>query len=494
VKILVTGGTGVIGRAAITELLHRGHEVRLLSRGAEEDAGSWERGVEPFAGDVADATRIIGAADGCDAVVHIVGVVEESPPEVTFERVNVEGTRNIIQEAERAGVRRLIFMSSLGAERGTSDYHRSKRAAEQLVHSFRGAWTILRTGAVAGPRDETVSVLLRMIRTLPAVPIIDDGDQPFQPVWHEDLAWAIAECLERDDVAGSVLRIAGPDVITVNELLDLFGNVTDRSPLRVPLPSFLARIGTGIASAVGIETPVSAATVQMLLEGNYIREDENNDLTGRLGHRPEPISTRLVELADGMPEQTPDEGVGKLQRRRFRVHIRGADMDAVTLLASFRERFAEVVPFEAAAEPGAPTSIEDGATMTLQLPLRGHVQVRVEKLDHRSIILATLEGHPLAGVVRFDFADEGAGAVTFTIDVVERPASRIDQISMAVAGSAAQKRSWIQTAENVCALAGGHAPDGVLEDSWSLDDEAAEPLEEWVRSLVQERDRKANRS
>jgi uncharacterized protein YbjT (DUF2867 family) len=490
VRILVTGGTGVVGRAAITELLSRGHAVRLLSRGAEEDAGSFDGDVEPYPGDVGDASRVRGSAEGCDAVVHIVGIVEESPPERTFERINIGGTRNIVEECSRAGVGKLIFISSLGADRGESDYHQSKVAGEEIVRQFAGQWAILRTGAVAGPGDETVSVLLRMVRILPAVPIIDDGDQPFQPVWHEDLAWAIAECVQRADVSGRVLSIAGEEVLTVNELLDLFSSVTDRSPLRVPLPSLLAKIGTSLASAVGVETPVSASTVQMLLEGNVIQPGETNDLTATLGGSPQPIRARLVQLVDEVPEQTPDEGVGKLQRRRFRIDIEGGRFTAAELLTEFRSHFSSLVPFEAAAEPGAPTAINDHVTLTMELPGRGHVQVRVEQVDDTSLTLATLEGHPLAGIVRFSFADSRPGVVRFTIDVAERPASRLDQLSMALVGSAAQKRTWQATAENVCTHAGGRSEQGVEEDSWSLDDEQAEPLEEWIRELIQRRERR----
>jgi nucleoside-diphosphate-sugar epimerase len=484
VTILVTGGTGVIGRATVTELLKRGHRVRLLSRGAAEDADSWhDDRVEAHPGDVGDPALVHGAATGCDVVIHIAGIVDESGSELTFERINVGGTRNILAEASRAGVRRVIFISSIGAERGSSDYHRSKLAGEQLVQRFGGQWTIIRTGAVIGPGDETVSVLLRMVRILPAVPVIDDGDQPFQPVWHEDVAWSIAECVGRDDVAGRILRIAGDDVITVNETLDLFSSVTDRDPVRVPLPSLLAKIGTSLASAMGVETPVSAATVQMLIEGNHVREDEANDLTGLLGFRPEPIRTRLVELADAMPEQTPDEGVGRLQRRRFRVDIRDSLMEKEALFRDFLDNFAAIAPFDAAAEPGAPTRLEPDATLTLQIPARGHVQVRVVDIDDCAVTLATLEGHPLAGVVRFHFAPVD-DVIRFTIDVVERPASRFDQISMAIIGTAAQKRTWTQLADNVLARSGGTAEDGVTEESWSLDDDAAEPLEEWVKSLI----------
>jgi hypothetical protein len=231
--------------------------------------------------------------------------------------------------------------------------------------------------------------------------------------------------------------------------------------------------------------------VQMLLEGNYVRNDESSDLTGLLGRQPVPMRTRLVQLADEAPEQTPDEGVGKLKRRRFSIDIEDSRFDAKGLFAEFREHFADVVPFEAAAEPGSPTSIDDHDTLTLELPARGHVQVRVEQIEDRSLTLATLEGHPLAGVVRFAARDTGPRAVRFTIDVVERPASRLDQLSMAVVGNAAQKRTWMNTAKSVCDLAGGRSASGVTEQSWSLDDEEAEPLENWVKELIQARLRDA---
>src|SRR5688500_11733885 len=134
-RVLVTGGTGVVGKPAVDKLLERGHTVRLLSRNADRDARLWESGVEPFAGSVGDDESVRGAAAGCDAVLHIAGIVAENPPEVTFDEVNVQGTRRLLAEAERAGVRRFVYLSSLGADRGTSDYHRSKRAAEVLVES-----------------------------------------------------------------------------------------------------------------------------------------------------------------------------------------------------------------------------------------------------------------------------------------------------------------------------------------------------------------------
>src|SRR3954463_6435634 len=108
-KVLVTGGSGVVGLSAITALVARGHFVRLLSRGAGEDAKAWPAGVEAWPGDLRSAASIEGSADGCDAVIHLAAIVSEDPPETTFERVNVDGTRAMLSEATRAGVHRFIY-------------------------------------------------------------------------------------------------------------------------------------------------------------------------------------------------------------------------------------------------------------------------------------------------------------------------------------------------------------------------------------------------
>ena len=132
-RVLVTGGTGVIGSSTVTALLRHGHTVQLLSRHAERDADAWSRDVTPIEGDITDLDALGRAAEGCDGVLHLVGIIDEAPPDTTFERVNVEGTRNVVREAERAAVRRFVYVSSLGCDRGSSPYHQSKREAEDIV-------------------------------------------------------------------------------------------------------------------------------------------------------------------------------------------------------------------------------------------------------------------------------------------------------------------------------------------------------------------------
>ena len=483
-QILVTGGTGVVGVSTISALLERGHDVRLLSRHADRDARAWANGVTPVEGDVADAASIAGAADGCDVVVHLVAVVDESPPDVTFQRVNVDGTRNIVAEADRAGVRKIVYTSSLGCERGQSPYHRSKLAGEAIVRGFNGHWVILRPGAVYGPGDEHLSALLRMVRTLPAVPIIGDGHQPVQPLWHEDAAAAIATAVEREDLNGGVYDLAGEELTSQRDLVDRFKRLTNRASVDIPVPELLAQFGIRAAGAIGVDLGFSDSQLQMLIEGSALPADANNALTGVFGVTPLSLDEGLRRLADAQPEQLPDDGIGSLMRKRYWADIVDSRFDAGRLLDYVRLNFSSLAPaiMSTSAEPGTPSLVEEGVTLTLDLPLRGHVQVRVAEVDEQRFTLMTLEGHPLAGAVRIQ-TEPVDGAVRFEVQVYDRAASIPDLVIMRTLGDTLQDRAWTQLIENV-ALASSGRPADVRRSAESLSESEASVVQRWAEELV----------
>src|SRR5437868_14802616 len=371
-KVLVTGGTGVIGQAAVTELLRGGHSVRVLSRSAKEVVDQWPEGVEAWPAAITEQTDLRGCAEGCDLVLHVAGIIDESPPDNTYETVNVDGTRLIFREAERCKVGRFLYISSLGADTGTSPYHRSKRRAEEVVRGFAGGWIILRPGNVYGPGDEVISLLMTMVRTLPVVPVIGDGDQQFQPIWVEDLAAAIGEAVGRTDLHGQVLEIAGEERTSLNDLLNRIAEITGRQPARMPIPTFLATAGVSVAGMFGVKLPLTESQVTMLTEGNWIRTPGTNALTGTFHIKPTPLDSGLRKLADAMPEQTPDKGVGAFKRKRYWIDIAGSLLTAEELFSRFRARFAEIVPLtmDLRAEPDTPTILEKGSTITMKLPVR----------------------------------------------------------------------------------------------------------------------------
>jgi NADH dehydrogenase len=470
-KILVTGGTGVIGEGVIPELLGRGHAVRLLSRHAKEDARQWP-GVEPFEGDVADGASIANAAEGCEAVLHIAGIVSEEPPETTFAKVNVGGTRNLLGESKRANVQRFLFVSSLGADAGASDYHRSKRESEQLVQSSGLPWTIVRPGNVYGPGDEVISLILKMVRALPAVPVIDGGGQEFQPIWHQDLANVLATALERPEAAGQLLEAAGPEVTSMNDLLQRFGTITGRSPIRIPVPMPLAQLA------------IDPNKLTMLQEKNVLR---GTSAMAFLELEATPLDAALRLLADSLQESLPEEGVGALEHKRFFAEMRGSRYPAAALMTLFRDRVDEFMPIDFVAEPGAPERLEKGATLTGSLPLRGNFQVRVEVAEPTQVVLATIEGHPLAGIVEFTTADTPNG-VRFAIDIYARASNFLDWVAVRTVGAPAQNANWRTLVQRIIDASGGTS-DGVHEEKEKLSEEDAAKVEKRVRGIVQERHR-----
>lgn len=496
-KVLVTGGTGVIGRAAVPELVRQGHTVRLLSRSPADDERQGPEGVEYWPANITDQDALRGCAEGCDLVLHVVGIMEESPPALTYQTVNVEGTRNIVREAERCRVGRFIYVSSLGAEAGTSPYHRSKRSAEEIVRGFAGGWIILRPGNVYGPGDDVVSLLLTMVRTLPVVPVIGSGDDKFQPIWVDDLAAALSESVRRTDIHGRMLELAGEDQTSLNEMLDKLCEITGRSPARVPIPPFLASAGISMASILGAKLPLTESQLTMLSEGNVIRTPGTNALTGVFKIKPTSVDSALRKLADAQPEQTPDTGVGALKRKRFWVDLAGSTLTAEELFARFRARFGELSPWlmDLHAEPGTPTVLNKGTTITMALPVRGHVQVRVEELTPNEATLVTLAGHPLSGAIRF-LSQQISDLIRFQIQVYDRPANLADWLMMRTVGEGVQARSWESLLQEMVRESGAKSASPIQREEEYLDQDQAERVEEWVKEVVadRKRDRQAGTS
>lgn len=485
--ILVTGGSGVAGTATVGELLARGHRVRLLSRNAESDARRW-KGVDAFEADVRDPESLIGAADGCDVVLHIAGIAIDD--EELIEALNVGGTRNIVAAALQAGVSRFVFLSSLGADTGSSEYHRTKRAAEEIVKASSLQWTIVRPGNIYGPGDEVISLLLKMVRLLPAMPMIGDGQQPFQPLWHEDLAKALAATIARDDLGGRTLELGGKEITSTRDLIDRISRITGHDPMRVPVPAVAAAAAAVVSGAAGVNVPVDRTKLTMLLEHNVI--DGENALTEVLHLAPTRLDDGLRMLAESLPEQLPDEGVGSLHHKRFFADIEGPKITTSSLLRLFREKGLTLMPVEFESETNKTQEIAVGETITGKLPLRGTFQVRVETVKP-SIVLATLEGHPFSGFVEVSTM-ENANAVRFTIDVYARASNILDFVAMNTIGGPMQAANWKKTVQSVIDESGGTSNKGVRTESALLDEEQAKTVTQRIRKLVQQRQRQESAS
>jgi hypothetical protein len=325
------------------------------------------------------------------------------------------------------------------------------------------------------------------------VPKVGAGDQSFQPIWWEDLAKALATVVERNNLGGKALDIAGTEVTCQNDLHERMSRITGRDVVSVPVPEMFATLGAKAISMVGWKIPLNDAELQMLREGNVIGEGGTNALVDTLGIVPTPLEVGLGRLAEAQPEQLPAEGVGTLKRKRFWADIVGAAHSPESLFELFRTHFDDVTPVfvDAKAEPRATDVLEEGETVTLALPMRGHVQVRCASVEERRVTLLTLEGHPLAGAVRFLCEPRGT-SVRFQVEVYDRPANVIDFLAMRTVGDRLQEHTWSHVVEKMVQISGGTAPAGVESESASLDEDEAKAIEQWVEELALKRKRAEN--
>jgi NADH dehydrogenase len=210
---------------------------------------------------------------------------------------------------------------------------------------------------------------------------------------------------------------------------------------------------------------------------------DDNLLQAMFGFTPTGIERGLRRLIGQLDELTPLQGVGTIQVKRFTVRITNSTHSATELLRAFRSNFGNVMPIDVGVEPVAPgTKLEPGAVVTMALPGRGHVQIRVEEVTDDHVVVSTLRGHALAGFVRFSVLQAGA-AIQFEVMPCDSAANLFDWISLTLGGARLQDANWVKVVENVARLAGGTATD-VETDERKLSDEEADTVEGWIQGVI----------
>jgi hypothetical protein len=254
------------------------------------------------------------------------------------------------------------------------------------------------------------------------------------------------------------------------------------------VPGFLASAGAAIAELAGMALPVNESQLTMLREGNVIRTPGGNALTGVFKIEPTTLEDGLKKLADAQPEQLPEEGIGALKRKRIWADISGSRLTPEQLFERFRSDFNEATPgiVDAQVEPGTECELTTGATITMSLPVRGNVQVRVQEVTPVKATLVTVEGHPLAGAVRF-LSEQRGDQVRFEVQVYDRPANIADWFAMKTVGEAMQTRTWDSVVQRMIDESGGVSAQGIEHHEENLDDHQSDLIEEWLRDLVMER-------
>ncbi|MFC3551308.1 complex I NDUFA9 subunit family protein [Lysobacter cavernae] len=293
--VVILGGTGFVGRHLVARLLQGGDRITVLSRGVDSGKrAQLPREASLIEGDVGSVDFLRAVLDDADAVVNLVGILNERGDDgAGFEQVFVGITQALITAMRDMNVRRLLQMSALNAGHGDSHYLQARGRAEQHVRGSKLDWTLLRPSVIAGPGDGLFCRFDALLRYAPVLPIGRAGAK-FQPVWVGDVAEAYVRALDDPRSIGESYDLVGPDVMTLAQIVQLSARARGRHRAVIPLPDALGKLQAGIGEFLPGK-PISRDNWRSL----QLDSISFNDGLRRLGITPTAVEPKIAEILAG---------------------------------------------------------------------------------------------------------------------------------------------------------------------------------------------------
>jgi uncharacterized protein YbjT (DUF2867 family) len=252
-RILVTGGTGLLGGALSKLLLAEGHEVRCLVRAESTRASHLGRlGVELVRGDASYARDLSRALSGMDALLHVAGI-EYTPP--------------VLEAVRRARIGRLVVVGSTSAHSAYEPRSGPKLRMERMIRESGLEYTIVRPSMIYGSElDKNVHRLLRVLDRSPIFPVFGSGANLWQPVYYKDCARGVYETLVRPVAVGQSYDLPGAQPLTYLDLVKIAAGALGRKPRIVRLPLEPVRLSLAVAEGLRLPLPINSEQVLRLRE------------------------------------------------------------------------------------------------------------------------------------------------------------------------------------------------------------------------------------
>ena len=269
-KVFLTGGTGFVGTEILKELVKSKCKVKVLTHNQKPKIRS--KLIEFVEGNVFDKDSL-NSVKGCDAIINLVGIIRENPWKgITFERLHVEATRNMITATRENKINRFIHMSSNGVKATGTRYQTTKYRAEQLVKNSGLTYTVFRPSIIFGEHDNFINRLAGQMK-FNIVPYIGDGNYKLQPVSVKTVAEAFVKSINNKRALNKIYHLAGPEIYTYIELLDRIAFSKSLKIIKIPIPVWLVRIFTILFGWLP-QFPITSGQITMLLEGNICDSSE----------------------------------------------------------------------------------------------------------------------------------------------------------------------------------------------------------------------------
>jgi uncharacterized protein YbjT (DUF2867 family) len=272
--ILVTGATGFVGGHVVHALRADDRPVRALIRDRRKAERLQAWGCEVAEGDVTRPETLAAAMRGCDAVVHLVAIRQGRAEE--FQRVMVDGTRNLLTAAREAGVRRFVHMSALGVSEETRHlvpYYGAKWDMEQDVKAAGIPHVIFRPSFIFAKDGGILPTFAKLAKLTPVTPIPGSGKQRIQPIWADDVGAYFSKAVDLEAAAGRTFELGGPDAVSWNEFWERLKHVRGIRRPSLHMPMSLMRVNALLTERLPGNIPLTRDLLKMLEAGDNVVTD-----------------------------------------------------------------------------------------------------------------------------------------------------------------------------------------------------------------------------
>ena len=295
-SVCILGGSGYVGRSVADHIASSGRRVRVLTRSRPR---AMPVAVLPTAeivvGNAHEPADLDRAFDGMDAVVNLVGILNETRRQ-SFSACHVELPKKVAMACARGGVSHLLHMSALGADpNGPSKYQRSKGEGEAALRAAAGPVpvTIFRPSVIFGQDDRFLNLFARLVRVFPVLPLASASAR-FQPIWVEDVARCFAAALGDPRTFGQAYDLGGPRSYTLEELVRLVAAMLGKRRSVIALPAPLGQLQALVLEhAPG--TPMSRDNLASMRVDNVVK----GPFPAVFGFDPAPIEAIVPEYLTG---------------------------------------------------------------------------------------------------------------------------------------------------------------------------------------------------
>lgn len=269
--VAITGATGFVGRHLAHSLAEHGHQLTLIARGHDDrDLSARTIGGDKsnfIQGSVDDIASMKAAFSGVDAVAHCAGINREVNPG-DYNRIHVQGTRNVIEACKENGVKKIAIVSFFRARPNCgSKYHESKWESEELVRNSGLDYTILKCGMIYGLGDHMLDHLSHVVHSLPVFGTVGFSEKPIYPVAIEDVVQILEASLVQGALSRQTVAVRGPDKMKLSDAVKTIAGIVNRPVMLLPMPvAFHYGMATVLECTMKVPL-VAKAQVQMLDEG-----------------------------------------------------------------------------------------------------------------------------------------------------------------------------------------------------------------------------------